>query len=319
MIATLVTKIAAGVAVSGLLVIGLTSVIPHLPNTTGVWLDSPLDKATIEAGSTHFVAHSDLPDVTAIRMVLTLNGEDAASLTDPDLQKVARGKDAKPLYRFDQPWTATAGVYDIVFYTKSAGSDFVERRHTTLTVVDQAPVAVDMAEGTSTPTPTETATPEPTETPTEEPTVAPTTPPAAPSTPVPPAPSATSTPPPAAVVTAGSVTRVQGTDDWSNTFYVTGASPQSATVSVQVSNQASGSTTWTGWTDTPCSSLVYDSGSGASTRYKCQTGSYRITPVSGPGEWYPTQNIRYRVKLVSNGSPTYSAESQYQATLPHAK
>lgn len=284
----------AGVAAAGTAVFVLA---PPLVTPTSVWIDSPADGAIIEEGPVTITLHSDLPGLTGMQAVLVRDGEVVATLTDNDLEVTSRGANAVPLSWFAQDWNAEAGVYEVRVATCTlSGACWETQRTATLTVVEQDPVLVQTAEGTTapalsatptpTPTPTPTTTPDPVETvvPTPDPTVA----------------------PPVYEMPYGFIRQtVTDSTKLSSYFTIRAATPQQSVASVQVQVVPAGQgPVESAWTSIPCTTALtpdpdYTDG------FTCSTATYTVPPSGGsPRTGY------YRIVLV-NGDKTYIGDYQY--------
>jgi hypothetical protein len=126
MIAATLTKVLAGVALVGALATTVFAVLPHPESTKGIWLDTPLADAVVEAGEVRVVLHSDLPNIIAMYVDVTRDGTTTAVLKDAELERVQRGAGAKPLSVFDQIWAVDEpGVYTL--NVSASGSTTVVR------------------------------------------------------------------------------------------------------------------------------------------------------------------------------------------------
>ncbi|CAN5263523.1 hypothetical protein BH11ACT4_BH11ACT4_13990 [soil metagenome] len=286
-------------AIAGVAALGAAAfaIVPAPDHQHGIWLDSPRDGATVVAGSIPLTMHSDLHGLFELIVEVTTGGKTVTSIADKDLEVTSRGAGAEPLSWFDKEWNADPGVYELrVMNCGSGGSCSEFLRSFTITVVEQAPVAVyeATAGGTATPTPTPTATPSPTPTP------------SATTVPAPP-PASSSAPPPQVVyempygfirLTANDAARLNPV------FSIQGATPQQAVGSVQVQVQPSGSPkSDAAWTTIPCSALQADPARAGT--FTCSTQAYSVPPSSsGPRTGY------YRLVLV-NGDKTFVGDLQY--------
>jgi hypothetical protein len=253
-VATL-TKVLAGVALLGAAATTVLIVLPHPGSQNGVWLDTPLDKAVVEAGEIPIVLHSDLPGITAIYVDVVLDGTTTVTLRDTDLERVARGAGAEQLSVFDQEWSVDEpGVYTLK--VSVSGSTDVKRSFT-VEVLEQGGVSVDIAEGVSQPSAS------PTPTPTPEPTL--TAEPEGPSGPL----------------VAGDVVRFQsGDDDWLSQFYLNAYSPAEATtvLEIRITDTINGVTG--DWQRYPCTNVTNHFGVGDNARYNCVVSDHLLSPPS---------------------------------------
>jgi hypothetical protein len=276
MIVATLTKVFAGVAVLATLATVALNVIPRPESTNGVWLDTPLDHATVEAGDVSLVLHSDLPGITGIFVNVVHHGAMVASLKDTDIETVQRGKGAKPLSVFNQVWSVSeAGEYRLDVAVSGSAET---KRSFTVTVLEQGPVAVDTAEGTSVPTPT------PTPTPTIEPTE----------------------PGLSGPLEPGSVVRFQpDTDDWVSYFYLNTFSPQEASTAVELRITDTINNVVGDWQVYPCTG---NTSSGSNGLYNCVISNHTLQPQSSfqiDGTWM-TFSVEYRGVISAGGTAVYA-------------
>lgn len=302
MIELLALKIIGAVAgVAAISAVALTVIQPPLPSN-GVWLDAPADGSTIEEGPVTLTLHSDLDDLIGLQAVLVRDGVVVATLTDNALETTSRGVDASPLSLFAQDWNATPGVYEVQLKSCVQGGGCWESRRTaTLTVVGEAGVLVDTAEGTTAPKPT--TSPSPTPTPTPSPTPTPTTP----SPPPAPAPTVA---PPVYEMPYGFI-RQTFTDatKLSSYFTIRGAIPQQSVGSVQVQVVPEGqSPSESGWASIPCTGPLTPDPE-FTDKFSCSTAEYVLEPGGGPA-----RTGYYRVVL-TNGDKTYVGSVQYWSMI----
>lgn len=278
MIVATLTKVVASVAMLGALCTALFVVLPRPESTNGIWLDTPLDKAQVEESDVQVVLHSDLPNLLGIYVDVSLDGKKIVTLRDNDLEVVQRGKDAKPLYVFDQIW-AVGNPGEYTLDVSVSGSTDTQRSFT-VTVLDEGDVSVQTAEGTSVPTPT--ATPTPTE----------------------------SVPPPvdepSGPLVAGSVVRFQpGEDDWQSYFYLNTFSPEEATASLElrITNSLTGEAG--AWQSYPCTGNTY---SGTPGLYNCVISNHYLQPQASfqiDGTWMPF-SVEYYGLISIDGESGYA-------------
>lgn len=281
LIATL-TKVLAGVTLVGAVATTAFLVIPHPESRNGVWLDTPLDGAVVEAGEVPVVLHSDIPDITAIFVDVVLDGTAKTFLKDTDLERVQRGKDAKPLSVFDQVWSVfDAGVYTL--NVSVSGSSTIVRSFE-VTVLEQGSVFVDSAEAG--PQPTETPTPTPTPAPTPETTAGPSGP-----------------------LVAGDVVRFQpGDDDWLSYFYLNAYSPGDATVILEIRITDTINDVTNDWQQYQCSNVTNHFGEGDDARYNCVISNHTLAPPESfkiDGTWM-SFSVEYRGAIYSGDEVAYA-------------
>ena len=281
LIATM-TKTLGGVALVGALATTVFVVIPHPESQNGVWLDTPLDKTVVQAGDIPVVLHSDIPGITGIYVSVMLDGKSTASLKDTDLERIQRGKDAKPLSVFHQEWSAyDPGVYTL---NVSVSSSTAIVRSFEITVLEQHPVFVDTAEAGPQPTATPTATPTPTPTP-------------------------ESTSGPSGPLVADDVVRFQGTDDdWLSQFYINAYSPEEATVILEIRITDTINDVTNDWQHYQCSNVTYNYGQGDQARYNCVVSNHVLAPPDSfkiDGTWM-SFSVEYRAAIYSGDEVAYA-------------
>lgn len=277
MIVATLTKVLAGVALVGAVATTVLFVLPHPGSHNGIWLDTPLDDAVVEAGDVALVLHSDIAGITGIYVTPRLGGTASTMLRDDDLERVQRGAGAKPLSVFDQIWSVTTpGTYTLD--VSVSGSTAVVRSFE-VTVLEQGAVSVDYAE----------ATPQPSSSPT-------------------PTPTSSAAAGPSGPLLAGTISRVQGADDWISTFTISGYSPVESTVIVEVRITDSINDVTADWQQYQCSNIAGDSGVGAEARYTCELQNHTLSPPSSfqiDGTWMPF-SVEYRAAIYSGDEIVYA-------------
>jgi len=301
MIELLALKIIGAVAGVAAISVASFTLIPVPAQPYGIWIDSPGDGSTIEEGPVTFNLHSDLPDLTGMQVVLRLDGASVATLTDTTLDLTSRGKDATTLSWFSQDWNAIAGVYQVQLNTCTQnGACWQTQRTTTLTVLPQAGVLVDTAEGTTAPQPTAT----PADTPTPSDTPAP-----SPSVPTAPAPSPTVAPPVYEMPYGFIRQTLNDPTKLSSYFTIRAATPQQAVGSVQVQVVAAGlSPNEAAWQSIPCTGAL-TSDPEYTAAFTCSTGNYVVAPGDG------TPRTGYYRLVLTNGDKTYTGSLQYWSII----
>ena len=290
MIIATLTKVLAGVTLASAIATTVFLVIPHPESHNGVWLDTPLDKAVVAAGDVRVVLHSDIQNITGIFVNVELDGASIDLLRDNDLERVQRGKDAKPLSVFDQVWT----VFDPGVYTLNvsvSGSTAIVRSFA-VTVLEQGPVFVDTAEAG--PQPTATPTPAPSETPIPE---------------------VTAPPGPSGPLVADDVVRFQPSDDdWLSHFYINAYSPEEATVILEIQITDTINDVTNDWQQYQCSNVTYNYGSGDGARYNCVVSNHTLAPPDSfkiDGTWM-SFHVEYRAAIYSGDEVAYATGGSWE-------
>lgn len=293
----LATKILAGVAVAGTVGSAAILTLSPVPIQSNAWLDNPADGAVLAVGAATLRAHTNLPNATSMRMVITADGKAVMTLTDTELERSATGDKAKPLVAFAQDWDAKQGHYEVELdvYAGSAVVARAEGEFTVGTVIvpdaaspipSASPSQQPSVSASPTTTASPSASPSPTASDTDDPDPEPTStkPPKTTPTPKPsPTPEPSVTPEPPAEPLAGKVTRSnESNSGWTNTFTITGFRPQSAQMYVEINlHNTISAPYYAGYQSYPCGTATLYAGSGSTATYQC---SVTIT-IQPPGNW----------------------------------
>jgi hypothetical protein len=290
----LVSIIGLATAGAAAIALGVVALLPGPAPAQQIWVDAPLDSATISAGSTSVIVHLNpvRPPSTVRVVVRSAAGSDVAVVSQDATTATTTGSTGNSLYMATLDWSATPGVYTLIprYLEDGTWTTGTPERVTVIGSVSAPPVP------TASPTSAPTSSPGPT----------------APATSASPTASPTA---PAVVTLYATIAMIAGSLDansnYISTYRVSAIVPSAAEVDVQWQRVNDGTTAGSTWSDVSCGPQTADpqSATPASTctatvdsgvpKNNGYTVNYRVTVDDGTDPVFTSATQSFHVKAVT--------------------